>query len=92
MYPGFSGRKSIGKELNTTYLTPKPAVPLACQAASCVEIAFLLRIELFSVTLSKSKAELFIWTSEQIGRERQSMVGWITGTQVNKSLPRCLTM
>lgn len=74
------------------YLTPKPAVPLACPTASCVEIAFLLRIELFLVTLSKSKAELFIWTSEQIGRERQSMVGWIIGTQVNKSLPRCLTI
>lgn len=91
MHPVFFGRKSI-EELKTTYLTPKPAVPLACPAASCVEIAFLLRIELFSVTLSKSKAELFIWISEQIGRERQSMVGWIIGTQVNKSLPRCLTI
>lgn len=80
MYPGFFGRMSIEKKLSATFLTPKPAVPLACNTASCVETVFFLRIALFSVTLSKSKAELFIWTSEQIEKERPHMVGWIIGT------------
>lgn len=92
MYSGFFGRTSIEKGLNTTFLTPKPAVPLACSIAPCADTVFFLRMALFSVTLSKSKAEPSIWTSEQIERERPRMVGWIIGTQVNKSLPRRLTI
>lgn len=75
MYSGFFGRTSIEKELNTTFLTPKPAVPLACNIASCAETVFFLRMALLSVTLSKSKAELSIWTSEQIEKDH----AWLGG-------------
>lgn len=90
IYPSFFSKKSIEKEFNTMYLTLEPTSLLACQTVSCVDIGILLRIELLSVTWSKSKMKLFIWTSEQIGRKRQSMVGWIIGAQLKtKTWSRC---